>query len=534
MPGRAEGMVTTAGGAAGPPAASVAFLGGRIVTMDDQLGVVSGLVAEGGRVVDVGDAAELERSLPASVERVELGGRVVLPGFVDAHCHVELATTHLAYEVACFCPPHRKLADICDALAERARRTPPGEWIVGRANFSLERWVEEGRPLLRSDLDAACPLHPAVVLSGLHVCTLNSRALEVTGLLGGSSPPRGASLELESGRATELWDWLPLPRYEPERVAEAVRDLGAQLFTARGVTSIGEIPFTAEGVRAFQRLRIRRELPARLRLWYHVPRLCSVDDLVALGLETGFGDEWLSIGGVKLFVDGAGIDVHGRPVSDLKWTQEELDELVLKAHCAGLQLWMHVAPTREAAGMALTAIERALARLPRPDHRHRIEHLGDMRADRELLLRARALGVVPVATPQFVWSYGDADPEGSCVPLRTLHDLGFRVPGNSDCTGTQPEAANPFHGIWCALARRTRGGTVLLPEERVELAAALRAFTADAAWACHLDDRGVLAPGRLADLVVLGADPFESPLEELLEIPVDLTVVGGRVLWERA
>jgi hypothetical protein len=514
--------------------ATTAFLGGEFLTMDPARPVAGGLVARDGRIVAVGDPDELSRSLPAGAARVDLAGRVVLPGFVDAHCHLELATTHLAYAVGCFAPPHRSIADLCRALAERAAVTPSGEWVVGRANFALERWIEDGRPLLRSDLDAAVPEHPAVVLSGLHVCTLNTRALEATGVLAGGALPRGASLDPETGRATELWDWLPLPRYGVEATATAVRDLGRQLFVARGVTSIGELPFTLDGVRAFQELHRRGELPARLRLWYHVPRLGTAREIAALGLETGFGDEWLSLGGVKLFVDGAGVDAHGRPVVDLKWTQEELDEVVREVHEARLQLWMHVAPTREAAAMALLAVERALARTPREDHRHRIEHLGDLRPDLALLERARSLGVAVVATPQFVYSYGDEDADSSCAPLATLHRLGFRVPGNSDCTGTQPEAANPFHGIWCAVAHRTRAGAVVAPEERVGVEAALRAFTADAAWACHLDDRGVLAPGKLADLVVLGRDPRAVPEDELRDVPVDLTVVGGEVVWERA
>ncbi len=511
---------------------TVAFLGGRLLIKDDDGPRASGLASRGGRIVAVGDAGEILAGLPDDAEVIDLAGRVVLPGFVDAHCHLELSATHLAYAVGCFVPPHRSLADICIALAARARKTPAGEWVVGRANFSLERWVEEDRPLLRRDLDEAVPDHPAVVLSGLHVCTLNTRALEATGLLAGASPPRGASIELATGRATELWDWLPLPSYGLEDVAAAVRDLGGALFRSRGVTSIGEIPFTADGIHAFQALRRRGELPVRLRLWYHVPRLASMEALTSLGLESGFGDEWLGVGGVKLFVDGAGVDALGQPVVDLKWTQDELDEAVWQSHAAGLQLWMHVAPSHQAATMALDAIELALSRLPRTDHRHRVEHLGDMKPDRQLLERARALGVIPVATPQFVYSYGDTDPNGSCAPLRTLHELGFRVPGNSDCTGTQPEAANPFHGIWCALAHRTRAGAIVAGDERIELAAALRMFTADAAYACRMDDRGVLEPGKLADLVVLGRDPFETPLDELPETPVDMTVIGGDVVWE--
>lgn len=107
------------------------------------------------------------------------------------------------------------------------------------------------------------------------------------------------------------------------------------------------------------------------------------------------------------------------------------------------------------------------------------------------------------------------------------------MPGNSDCTGTQPEAANPFHGIWCAVAHRTREGATVAGDERVDLDAALRAYTVDAAFACHMDDRGSLEPGKLADLVVLGADPWRTSVDELPSIPVDMTVLGGRVVWSR-
>lgn len=500
--------------------------------MDGTGRVAGGLVASGGRILAVGDTSEVLEALPPGTERIDLDGRVVLPGFVDGHCHLELSTTHLAYAVQCFSPPHLTIGDICRSVAAAAAKAPPGQWVVGRANFNLERWVADRRPILRADLDAVAPDHPAVVFSGLHVCTLNTRALEVTGLLEGP-PPRGATVDVENGRATELWAVLPLPRYGVGATAEAVRDLGRSMFLARGVTSVGEIPFTADGVRAFQALRRRGELPVRLGLWYHVPRLCSAEELVRTGLERGFGDEWLRLGGVKLFVDGAGVDAWGRPTSDLQWDQEELDDVVWTVHQAGLQLWMHVAPTRTAAEMALAALERAQARHPRPDARHRIEHLGDMRPDPELLDRARRLGVLPVATPQFVYSYGDAAPEDSSYPLRTLHAMGFRVPGNSDCTGTQPEAANPFHGIWCAVAHRTREGATVAGDERVDLDAALRAYTVDAAFACHMDDRGSLEPGKLADLVVLGADPWRTSVDELPSIPVDMTVLGGRVVWSR-
>ncbi len=273
----------------------------------------------------------------------------------------------------------------------------------------------------------------------------------------------GSSLELETGRAMDVWDWSPLSSPGREKIAEAVVDLGRSLWTARGVTSVGELQCRKDGIRALQDLRRKGDLPLRFGLWLQVPLFGTIDELVAAGLETGFGDEWLRLGGIKVFVDGAGFGLDGEPLFDVKRTQHELDDIVVKARTSGLQLWLHVAPTLEGADVALTAYERALKREPRPDHRHRIEHVGDLKPRRELLQRIAASAVTPVTTPQFTWSYGDENPDFGATPLATLRGMGFRPPGNSDSTGTQPEAINPWHGIRCAVTHATRGGSVVLP-----------------------------------------------------------------------
>ncbi len=484
--------------------AGLALVGGRVLTMDDARPEAEALLLRDGRVLAVGTTREISAKTPPDVDTVDLAGRVVIPGFVDGHTHLELTATHLKYALMVLVAERRSLAGICDALAARARETPPGEWVVGRADFGLHLFVEERRPIVRGDLDQAVPEHPCVVFSGLHTTTLNTRALEVTGLLDGSATvPMGSFLDRETGRATELWPWLPLPTYGAEKVAAAISELGRQLWTARGVTSIAELPFSRDGIGALQLLRRTGDLPARIGLWLHVPRLGSVDELTSLGFETGFGDEWLSLGGMKFFADGAGFDLDGNLLSDAKWVQSDIDEAVLKSHVAGLQVWIHCAPTVQGAEMALVALEQALKSHPREDHRHRVEHVGDLVPDPVLLERFRRASIIPVTTPQFTWSYGDATPDYAATPLATLHKMGFRPPGNSDATGSQPEAINPWHSIRCTLERKTRSGTSIYPEERITLDAALRMFTRDAAWACHWDDRGVLKPGFLGDCVVL-------------------------------
>ena len=518
---------------AGPTAQpDCVLVNGDFATMDPVRPRVTAIAMAAGRISGTGDGEELRARNPQA-RVVDLGGRVVIPGFVDAHCHFELTTTHLSYAVPLHAPPHASLAEIVQTLRARAAATPGDGWIVGRANFGLHQFVTEGRPITRQDLDAAVPDRPVVVYSGMHVSTLNTAGLRAAGFLDGKAPAPGALLDLDSGRGTELWSELPQPEFGVEAVAAAMAGLGGEMFTARGVTTINDIVNSAEGVRAYQLLRRDGRLPARIGLRFHSPRQLTSADLAATGLETGFGDDWLRVGGIKLFIDGAGHDLAHQALVDLKWTQDDLDAEVEAAHRAGLQLMMHV-QSAQAVDMGLLALERALAKYPRSDHRHRLEHAGDLPFDDERLRRMAALGVVPVATPQFLYSYGDAQPEASQPPLRSLHERGFRVPGNSDSTGTQPEAANPFHSIWCALTRRTRLGRVLAADEAIGLDAALRMFTADAAWACHLDDRGVLAPGKLADLVVLGTDPWRTPVDDLPGVPVDQVWIGGQVRHQRA
>jgi predicted amidohydrolase YtcJ len=238
---------------------------------------------------------------------------------------------------------------------------------------------------------------------------------------------------------------------------------------------------------------------------------------------------------VKIFVDGEGRDEEGVAREWIRITQDKLDQLVLAAHRGGVRVMMH-ATSREGQDMAINAVEAAVAASPRPDHRHRIEHFaGDYWP--EGLDRLKASGIIPVPTPysSLGW-YGDAwldasEPGEKAVPYRSLVDRGFMPPGNSDCMGTEPEALNPWWSIWCVVARKTRSGRSICPDEGLSVMEAIRLYTTNSAHAGFEERlKGSIEPGKLADLVVLSEDPFEIPTDGLKEIEVLTTVIGGEVV----
>ncbi|MGH9337625.1 MAG: amidohydrolase, partial [Vicinamibacteria bacterium] len=353
------------------PAGSVAIVNARILTMDPGRPQAEAALVLNGRIALVGSTSDV-RAQPRVARELDAGGRVVVPGFVDAHVHFELTCISASFHAACHAPPLRSVREIVKVLEAKAADTPKGEWVIGRSSFGLREKVEERALPTRHDLDAVTPDHPLVLFSGLHVAMMNTRALHELGLWDrASNPPRGMGLRLDeagtpSGIATEVWDLLP--GYRAEQLREALRAHAREFFISKGTTSLSTIPFSPEDVRVDQELQASGELPLRLRVYYHVPRVISLDSLLATGLLSGVGDDMFRFGGIKIFVNGTTAD-------DFKFTQEELDDFVFRAHTAGIQLLMHVL-SRDALLMAALAVERALERDSRP-HRHRVEHGGD-------------------------------------------------------------------------------------------------------------------------------------------------------------
>jgi hypothetical protein len=385
-----------------------------------------------------------------------------------------------------------------------------------------------------------------------HMCVVNSTALDLAGITRDTEPPFGGAIHIDastnepSGLLQEKAQQL-LPRNvgaeEPEALRAAL-EVGSRAYLAAGVTSSQEAGiFHRNEFQVIQEAWANQRLPLRT---YLMLRVQFLDAMEQMGLYTGFGDDRLRIGGLKLLVDGSLIgrtayvsqpfledprpDNTGLPM----YTQAELDELIWRAHSRGWQVAIHAIGDR-GIEMCLDGYESALARQPRTDHRHRLEHCGINRPD--LIQRMRQLGVIPVGQPPFIIEFGDGflrhlgrERTQLTYPLRSFLNAGVPVAGSSDSPVSD---YRPLFGIRAAVEQRTISGQDYAPGERLSVEEAIALYTRSAAFASFDEQRkGTLSPGKLADLVVLERDPRSVEPAAIDEIRVLATFLGGQSVYE--
>ncbi len=513
----------------------VALLNGKIITVDENDTIAEAVLLADDRIIAVGTNKEIRGVLPHNGTTIDLGGRAVIPGIVDSHVHTELTVNSLTNAVNVHTPPYTSVEQILNVIKQRVDQAQKGEWIIARGSNALPEKLMEGRLPTRQELDNVAPDNPVIFNMEVHVNILNTLAIETMGWTQESRLPNGATLGRDpqtgdlTGVFTEGWEQLPLMPWGYEKLLEALRVGTVEHFVSNGVTSIHELPYSTDGIRAWQQLKREENLPLRLRLYLQHPNLVNIDQFLKGGLQAGFGDEWLSIGGIKLFVDGQGIHANLHPVFDNKYSQEELNELVYKVHSSGLHLWTHVA-TEPAFEMGLKAYEQALKRFPSQDHRLRLEHaaeqLNQYSDSEEKIRRMKSLGIIPIMTPQFTHCL----PDFVSPTLRNYIDKGLILPGNSDSTGSQPEGCSPWHGIWVAVTQENYYQKKKYPNQGISPLEAIRMFTLWGAWGGFEEKiKGSIEPGKLADMVVLGEDPLTCEHDALREMPVELVMIGGEI-----
>lgn len=526
--------------------ATLVLQDGNILTMNAGGDAVASVAIQGKRIAAVGSKDEIAPLITSRTEVVGLGGRTAVPGFIDAHTHVELGTYAKRFWLDV-----RGLArgEIVKEVERKAKRLPPGAWIVAQGTFAQDLPSRE-------ELDRAAPAHPVVIRWSMHKLVTNSQGLAASGIGREIPDPPGSRIgRTEAGEPTgiieEGFDLLAIPRAGYRDLKEALRQELFDTFLAQGITSVYELPISVNAIHAYQELLNEGRLPVRVALWYTLPPghqpLTTIDEIEHMGLLTGFGNDWLNIGGVKIFVDGDDRAAFfsqwlSRPPTEwglLTRTYQELTNLLARAFRAKLQPWIH-AIGDAAQEMAIEALAQVSRMYPqRSDHRARIEHVGNEWADLDQLARLRAVGAIPVPTAAFM--YGAADDldaqlgsEGRAFIYRTLIDAGFQPPGNSDTAGTQPFAVNPFFGIYCMVARKNRNGVQICPREAISAQEALRVYTAFSAHSgFHERTRGSIEVGKLADLVVLSANPLQVAPDDLRSIQAEMTILNGKVAYRR-
>ena len=545
------------------PPADLVFLDGAVYTGDAARSWAEALAVNGARISYVGPTAGARRLIGPRTRVIDLHQRTLMPGFQDSHVHPGMV---LDPAVSLNLAGLNSRTEIADAVRRFAAGHPRSAWIVGDG-WDKVAFLPSGMPT-RAMLDELVPGRPAFITDNSgHSAWVNSRALTLAGITDQTPDPPNGRIERDaSGHATGMLHEdtamdLVQRKIPPPTAAQTVRQLSVALQRMReaGFTALEDAMATDPIAAAFKRMDDAGTLDMRVNLCLpHDP--ARNDDAQIARFQSQrqhLAGRLLSATCVKIFVDGA-IAGHGlallQPYSDdarfgrgrLLVEPGRLAALTTRLDAAGFQVHMH-AQGDWAVRAALDAYEAALRHNGRTDHRHTIAHLWVV--DPADIPRFRALGVIANMTPR--WSLGDTwqtvdaprhfGPERMqhLFPSRSLLDAGALLVWGSDWPVT---GVSPMEGLEVAITHRYPGGRdpqgneaiTLIPHERVNLTQAIAAYTSAGAYFMHDEaKRGTLAAGKLADLVVLDRNPFEVRADEIHDIKVDLTALGGKIVFLR-
>jgi hypothetical protein len=545
------------------PRASLVLLNGNIHTMDPAMPRAEAVAVIGSRIVDVGGDDEVRKWAGAGTRVVDLDGRLLLPGFNDAHVHFYQGGRSLA---SVQLRSARSPEEFRERIAAFAAKLPAGRWILN-GEWDHENWSPARLPT-RQLIDGVTGDRPVFVsrLDG-HMGLANTLALKLAGIDRGTpDPPGGLIVRDEHGEPTGILkdaaiDLIArvIPEPSPGEIADAVR--AAMRYAAEnGVTSVQEMANSSDASSAGQKLRrdvfavyedLLRNGELTVRVSVHRP-LALWEQLATLGIAAPFGDEKLRIGGLKGYADGSlgsSTALLFHPYLDAPRTSglfaedmiplSRAQERINGADAAGLQIAIHAIGDR-ANKTVLDLYEEAERRNGPRDRRFRIEHAQHLR--REDIPRFAALGVIASMQPIHLvddgrWAEKRVGPEviKGTYAFRSLLDSGATLAFGSDW----PVAPMiPLPGIAAAVTRQTADGkhpSGWIPEQKIRVEEAVRAFTMGSAYASFDEKiKGSIEPGKLADMVAISTDIFSIPPEEIARTHVVMTVFDGRVVYENA
>lgn len=554
------------------PSADLIVTNGRVITLDSVSTVAEAVAIRAGKIIYVGSSAEAQKLAGERTQIINADGRCVIPGLIESHVHATGAARGEASQ------PFVQLGSIAEIqqwVRDQAAQTPADQWIrLPRVDVTR---IRERRLPNRADLDQASPNHPAVFVwqyANRQVQVLNTTAIKAAGITKETkAPPRGVIRLDENGNPNGiLEDCGPLTSKfiaDPKVSDEAYLDSLVKLlrrYNACGITSIGERGSNEEGVRTYQKLKEQNRLTVRATVTIRVGTDKTLEGAEAairkLKIKPGEGDDWVKAGPLKLSVDGGvlyGTAFMREPYGEksfgiygindplyrglLQHSPEEVKNFVRAGHKLGWQCSTHV--TGDAGVDAvLDAVEAANSDRPIQDRRFTLIHA--YFANEETAKRASRLGVCVDTQPAWYYKDGDTLAEAlgghrlqEFIGLNVWRNGGVKVALNSDHMqgfGSQSSLNpyDPFLTMYVAVSRKTEGGQVFGPHQRITREAALRMLTIDAAYlSFDENNRGSLEIGKFGDLAILSDNPLTCDEERIKDIHSEITIVGGKLVYQR-
>jgi predicted amidohydrolase YtcJ len=568
------GLLTTSRGDSpkAPGPADLIVHHAKVVIVDEKFGTAEAVAVKDGRIVAVGDDDAVFKWAGPKTRIIDADSHMVLPGLYDSHVHPLDASTS---ELAAPLPNLRSLKDVFAYIRQRAAATPKGDWIVVRYAFPTR--LDEARFPTKAELDQAAPEHPVLFHAG-PAGVVNSIGLKASDITRDTpNPPAGVVAKDATGEPTGMlrnaFHLLKgLPRDAAKLTAEAKREALKKLFrlyNEQGLTSIGDRNADRATLDLYRDLHERGELTVRVNVARSfdpsgtreevVRRLDELPGKDGLGGPTGVGDDWVRVGPIKLFLDGgmlsgsaymrepwpkgATYQIAESDYRGLLFIQPEQLRMVVEE--GAKRHWRMTAHTTGEAAMdvLLDAYEFVNRETPIKDLRFCITHANF--PSRHNLERCKTLGVCADVQPAWLWKDGDAlekvlgekrmrwfQPYKTWLEYTTIGGGSDHMVKLDSLEATNPW--NPWLGMWVALERRTECGLVLTPDERLTREQAVRLYTINNAY-LNSEERtkGSLEVGKAGDLIMIDRDVLTCPVNEVRDVKVLLTVVGGKVVYER-
>ncbi len=527
---------------------------GRFYTLDPNNTIAQAVAVKDGRILAVGHNEQIEAMAGEYTRRIDLNGRSVIPGIFDSHAHMLEVGIKLAAVRLDECESPEEMMEL---VRERAKSTPPGSWIVGmgwnEGNFG------DGRLPTRHDIDPATSEHPVILMRYFNADVVNSVALKLAGITHKTAdPPSGKVERDEDGQPNGLLRASAkqfvrdlLPKYTLEELKHALT-LGCQDFNQFGITSVVDPGLMTHEMHAYQSfyqdggLTVRSNIMPSWHGFRDEENETQLDYRAReLGIFSGLGDEWLRMGGLKMAIDGgtsshtaymyAPFEGETEVINYNRLDTADLHRYFQTAQEIGWDVGIHVTGDR-ATDMAVDAFAHVAKNTPRPDMRHNVIH-AYFPSDRAIDQMAEH-NIAAVFQPTFIYWEGDLifrdvgqQRALNYKPARKLLDRGVMVTASSDVPSTV--STNPFVSLYALVTRKNNLGNLVAPDQAISRLEALKTYTINGTWLTREEHlKGTIEPGKLADLTVLDRDYFTIPDEEIKDIQVERTIVGGKTVYE--